>query len=521
MGNNNYELWTATPIRGVTGRGKTAAGRYTGIGSMGPQPSASPLFYTCNFPGCPSPVRVSISLIASLGEVVGQTDGDLQGVLYGKVTAEGTEVRDCRPVAGFGPEAMARAAKSEREVVGYYRVRHAEAMRLDDTEAAVADAYFARPGAVVLLIQRREGDAQANFFFRENGALVNLSLLMFPLNVGLLEQRREAPPHAIEEPVPVSPLRRTVAIVAAAALALGVGGGMLWTRAREARVVETAAAPSLPLRAERQGEDLKIVWDLNAAPVASAVSGVLDIDDGGVKRRIALDAKQVHFGSVLYAPTAQEIAIDFTAVQADGTASQASVLAILTKSTPGSPAPPIRNVAVNRTADRAVAFKAPAPVTRTFVPPAQRAAATPAAPDVESLPTAQLAAQPVEGLSLPPVKAPAPPAPVAAEPPPPSPAPAPRRAPVEPYVGPQLLFQAGARTPPELRAMQNRTVTVSVLASIDKTGKVLHAEAAPQQKVLHVAYVIAATEAALRCRFRPARRGDTPVASEAILTFRF
>ena len=66
--------------------------------------------------------------------------------------------------------------------------------------------------------------------------------------------------------------------------------------------VTTPAQPRSPLRAERQGDDLKISWDLNSPAIATATSGVLDIDDGGTPRRILMTADQVRFGSVLYSP---------------------------------------------------------------------------------------------------------------------------------------------------------------------------------------------------------------------------
>ena len=69
----------------------------------------------------------------------------------------------------------------------------------------------------------------------------------------------------------------------------------------------TLPEPRTSLRAERQGEDLKIVWDLNSPAVAGATSGVLDIDDGGTPRRIPMTADQVRFGSVLYSPVSDQI----------------------------------------------------------------------------------------------------------------------------------------------------------------------------------------------------------------------
>jgi hypothetical protein len=271
---------------------------------------------------------------------------------------------------------------------------------------------------------------------------------------------------------------------------------------------------------------LKIMWDLSSAAVSSAVSGMLDIDDGGVKRRIPLDGRQVRFGSVLYTPKSEEVSVDLTALKEDGSAGQASVLVLLSKSWEGrTTAAAVRNVPIPGQADRLAGGPEvkPSPIaTRTFVAPASPATPRPSV-EVESLPTAQLRTPALGSVPLPPPTAPAVSAPKPAAPPPvevAAPAPRPERAaPVaEPITPAKLVSEAGARLPAELRSFQRQPVSVTVRAIVDETGRVVHAETGTQ-KVPHVGFLNAAIDAAMHCRFTPARRGNTPIRSEAVITF--
>jgi hypothetical protein len=81
-----------------------------------------------------------------------------------------------------------------------------------------------------------------------------------------------------------------------------------------------------------------------------------------------------------------------------------------------------------------------------------------------------------------------------------------------------LTYDPGVTVPPELKQIVNAPVNVRVQVSVDALGRVTHAEAVRQQRV-HALLLSAATSAALRCRFRPARLGDTPVASEVTIVF--
>jgi hypothetical protein len=522
---------------------------------MGPETTSS-AFYTCTFPGCPNPVRVSVPLIASLHELVLQSEDDRQGILQGSITPGLTEVRSCRPVARLAPDAMGRAVTGDREAVGYYRIRTTDVLELNPEEMAIAEEYFGRPGAVVLLI-KRGADPEANFFFRENGAFLNFRLLSFPLDAGKLGHRlvaadrkalppspanREGPLAVADEPAARKrrfPLGTIAGVLLAAAGGfLAVTLGLPHREAKKAAVSAAAPAPppapsaTVPLRAERQGSDLRIVWDLDSSAVTNAVSGVLKIDDGGVTRTIPLDARQVRFGSVLYTPRSDEVSVDLTALKEDGTAGQASVLVLLGKSPDRQTAGSFRNFAAPGDADRrglrVDSTARPEPV-RTFVPPPEKKNEAKPTAEVDAMPVARLAPQRVENLTLPPaVPPPAPkPAPALAAAPPVTSAPVqavtpPQTRAAQPaaYTPPELIFQAGARLPTELRAFQNRPVLVPVHVNVDATGRVVHTDVQPQ-KTLHVAYVTSAVEAAMLCRFKPARRGNTPVPGEAVITFRF
>ncbi len=66
-------------------------------------------------------------------------------------------------------------------------------------------------------------------------------------------------------------------------------------------------APGLSLRLESQGDRILLSWNRRHPAVRNARSGVLQIDDGPVHRRVKLDAAQVANGSVLYRPNSDDL----------------------------------------------------------------------------------------------------------------------------------------------------------------------------------------------------------------------
>ncbi len=449
--------------------------------------------------------------------------------------------------------------EAENTVVGCYRIRQGASLELTRDEVQVASSVFREPGSVVLLIERRPGTPAANFFFLDRGSLLNVALPA-PLDAATLARIRVQPGAAAEEksvppaaPTPVRARPAAAAPVAATrqarfpilATAICIGLVLLSAalylgrpRGRGAAPAPAAGAPPAspsPLRAERQGDDLKIVWDLNSLSVAEATSGVLDIDDGGVTRQIQMTADQVRFGSVLYSPASSQISLQLTTLKGDQTTAEASVLVLLNK-----PSPTQSPAAGDRSPRIPFEVKTqPLTSVRPFVPPppvaAKKSAPVPFEPP--SPPTSIVAGvvggrnvppSPIPASTLPPVALPAPavtaaPPSAPAKPPeqPPAIAPAARIDPPKPqpenYVSPVLVTLGSVRMPPELPGLL-KPLSVSVRVDLNQSGHVTRAQVIPEKGV-HNLILRAVEEAAWKCHFQPARRGQTPVPSSMTIVF--
>ena len=598
-----------------------------------------PPMYRCSFPGCPCPVSIQISLIETLEGVVRTGGADQQGLLYGQAAGagNGTIVEGSQALSGFGVDEMRQAlAEARATVVGYYRVREGVSLELTPQEMEVAVSLFGRPGSVVLLIERRAGSPAANFFFAEHGAFLNVPLLEFPLDAAALNQQeaqrltrtngRTAAQVSNVLPAPgnfsaMTPAGRAeglgrpgrpwalvwmlgmVILVAAASFS----AALLIFRPPARASNESAASTGMlvarsSLRAERQGDDLKILWDLHSPAVAEATSGVLDILDGSASRRILMTADQVRFGSLLYSPASDQISVRLTTLKNDQSTEQESVLVLLKR-----PPQPDASAAKRQERPRA-SFEVktqPLPKAPSAGSPAGANAGNSLAEfrDFPPLPAPQahveLSAAPALGSAVPETSGsgvpgdlvkPAVPAGLqiadshagtspagglggagkpagetasgrgsgasgpagvggastagsgagkpagetasargsgasgpaggsSASSAAGSAAPASNlQPPQEAYVSPVLIAQQGVRMPAELRTILRRPVTVSVRVEVNEAGKVTKAEAVPE-KGTHSLLLQAATEAALRCRFKPARRGQTPIASTVTLLF--
>ena len=145
----------------------------------------------CSFPGCPVPVRIHFSLIETLEGIVRKGGGGEQGILYGQLDGTGTVVESTYALEAFVIEKMRQAvAKVHGPVVGFYRIREGNSRELTPEETNLAMALFAKPGAVILLVERRAEGPRANAFFFDHGAFVSLPRgRQFPLDVGILIER--------------------------------------------------------------------------------------------------------------------------------------------------------------------------------------------------------------------------------------------------------------------------------------------------------------------------------------------
>ncbi len=576
--------------------------------------------YRCSFPGCPVPVSVHISLIETLQEIVRNEGGDLQGILCGQPSAAGPVVGSSHALTVFGMEEMGRAiAEAHDPVVGYYRIREGSSLLLTADEIDLAETLFARPGSVILLVERRAGCPMANFFFVEHGAFLNYPLLEFPLDAAMLTEREATRVRRTDEEavVPAAPglpppdsgsgspppaanrksgsARRPATLLWKFAMVISVAiasfSVALFIYRPHKRIDNEGAAGSTllaartSLRAERQGEDLKIMWDLNSPAVAGATSGLLDINDGGTTRRILMTADQVRFGSLLYSPASEQISVRLTTLKDDQSTEQESVLVLLSRP-PQPQAQPQSGKGQQSPGQQIprIPFEVktePLPPTRAFVPPAGNREMKPpvqledppairASPErVDPLAPLSLGSvSPPPAIDAPrtePAKATVQASPERADPqaplPPGSVSPpaivAPRTEPAKPaiqaspehgdppasqlpgsvsppanaaprselakpleegYVAPVLISQEGVRTPPELVPILRRPVAVSVRVDVNEAGRVTRAEAIAE-KGIHALLLRAATDAARRCRFQPARRGQSPVSSTVTIVF--
>jgi hypothetical protein len=571
----------------------------------------APQIYRCSFPGCPVPVSIHVSLIETLQRIVRNESGDRQGLIYGQLSAAGTVVGSSRALTVFGMEEMRRAiAEAHDPVVGYYRIREGNSLELTADEIDLGVTLFARPGSAILLIERRAGCPEANFFFLEHGTFLNLPLLDFPLDAAELTERESQrvsrtgdeavvaaapglpPPNSGASSPPTAAngkpasARRlaaglwTLAIVASVAAASFSAALFIYQPRNRSNNAAAARSTLLevrtPLRAERQGEDLKIMWDLNSPAVAGATSGVLDVDDGGTTRQIPMTADQVRFGSLLYTPVSEQVSVRLTTLKDNQNTQQESVLVLLRRPQaqssgngqqsphmpfevktervasnraivppagnrekktrvepgdpsamqanpqrvdltaplpPGSASPPA--IAASRSEPPKPAIQAswermdlPAPQPLGSVSPPPAIAGLRSVP---AKPVTQASAQPAdlpEPLALESLLAPA----VVA---PPSQPPKSRE---ESYLAPVLIAQEGVQMPRELLPILTRPVAVSVRVDVNEVGRVTRAEAIAE-KGIHALLLRAATDAALRCRFRPARQGQSPVASNVTILF--
>jgi TonB family protein len=568
--------------------------------------------YKCSFPGCPVPVSVHFSLIETLQRIVRNESGDRQGILYGQPSAAGAVVASSRALTVFDVEEMGRAiAEAHDSVVGYYRIREGNSLELTADEINLAVALFARPGSVILLVERRAGYPEANFFFLEHGAFLNIPLLEFPLNAAALTEREAQRVSRISEesvaaaglppvssvpsspPTPANgkpaserrPATRLWMFAIVIFVAIASFSAALFLYRPQNRVVNAGAARNtLPdsrasLRAERQGEDLKIMWDLNSPGIAGATSGVLDIDDGGAKRQIPMTADQVRFGSLLYTPVSDQVSVRLTALKDNQSSGQESVLVLLRRpqqaqaSSDGKQIPRVpfevrtERVASTRAFVPAAANRQKKPPVELEDPPAIQASlphvdlpaplplGSASPPPAVASPRSE-PAKPASQASQERVDAPAPqPLGPASQPPatasprsePPKPAgqaslervdlsaaallgsvssppaiAAPQSEKAEPreegYVAPVLIAQEGVQTPRELLPILTRPVAVSVRVDVNEAGRVTRAEAIAE-KGIHALLLRAATDAARRCRFQPARRGQSAVSSNVTIVF--
>jgi hypothetical protein len=304
------------------------------------------------------------------------------------------------------------------------------------------------------------------------------------------------------------------------------------------------AAPSLGLAVERRGSDLLLSWNRQAPPVLGASFGMVLIHEGNASRNIPLNQEQLRTGSILYAPTTDQVELQLNVIVGERV-NKESITAILPPvgaahpvvtsaqsfPVPSEPVPavaePKNGSAVSderelRKFSLPASSTAPRPAGTTWIteqPPAvsmnSAAAPNPAlnwqAPGLSALPAAPPAATLAAALSAP-----------AATPVSPGPVPVPvAQSKQTPLPQPPVpIHQIMPRFPAELKSLLVNNTAIEIQVSIDSHGKVVRAEPIPMQTA-HRMLIQAALEAARSWTFRPATLGATAVSSEMTLEFDF
>jgi len=276
---------------------------------------------------------------------------------------------------------------------------------------------------------------------------------------------------------------------------------------------------SMGFEATRQNGDLKLTWRRDSAVIRSATSGVLSIQDGNGIREFQLLGEQVRGGSILYSPVSDQVQVQLTVSTPSGNTTesvivinprvgQPKVQAVKSSAAAAqSPQPPSENASRSASLKtfRPSPASVPAPATSVVLDTPPALTPSPATAEPSSLLNrGPLAALPPT-VRRPSVQTPAVPPATAA--------------PL--YYPPEAIQTAQPNLSPSARSVLVRTPkTVGITVSIDEHGKVVKTSAVPgsdaQQPLID-----AALDAARGSKFRPARRGDQPVASEMVLRFEF
>ena len=107
-----------------------------------------------------------------------------------------------------------------------------------------------------------------------------------------------------------------------------------WTGIRNPQpttsLTQTSPRPSIGLHARRQNGDLELTWNRESELVIAATSGVISIEDGGLKLQIPLNSTQIRDGSVLYGPLTDQIRMQFTITTPEHAVTE-SVMVLLPK----------------------------------------------------------------------------------------------------------------------------------------------------------------------------------------------
>jgi hypothetical protein len=290
------------------------------------------------FPGSPVKVHLSFDVVAGVTrELQRHPNAITQGFLLGRAADGITEILSFRPAVVNADDPSAPSTYAEAEsVVGYYRADSGDKFRLSDADLSLAETLLPKLYQVFLLIHPTAfGPPSASFFFHNgSGRISPVSIMEFPFDATSLAaeecDQQEGPARAtgrrsaVESPMslPQGQYRRfrTNAILAGCLLVVfGIGVaaaartlGRWWPRVRKSptqAAVQSLSALSVGLGAKHQNDDVEITWNRESPVIAAAISGVLSVEDGNLKRDVALSATDLHNRSIIYVPVSSRVLV--------------------------------------------------------------------------------------------------------------------------------------------------------------------------------------------------------------------
>ncbi len=532
---------------------------------------ADPKHYVWWFPGSPVKVHLDLQLVKRLRDRLHSigTGAVEEGLLFGRTCEGAAEILDFQPASNGNVTGMVASLPKQhgqRLLMGYYRTEEGETFHLTPKDISLAEECFPKPHQVFLMIHSNGfGSPNATFFFHEGDRkLTDFAFLEFPLDPSLLaiEERGRmqrshqatvsmadpspAPPALPALEAPRKPRRLRIGKIIAWAWAIGLVFGLgtlvnnaaFQTRFANLRraisnpppvssasppILQTSSSPLISLHAKRQNEDLELTWNRESGVIAAATSGVITIQDGKDKREIPLDSAQVRSGSLLYSPTSDQVLMQLSVTTATNIVTESVTVVIpkngssrvypLSSSQPSFAAP----------ADAPAQKVEQARATKPFVEPPAPRTAMPPAPILSDAPPSSPSFHPTT-TGTPGILAQVPPPlpPPAIKTPEPASATPSQQLPskIVSYQPAVVISKAAPSFPSELGSLAVQKKVIEITVSIDKNGRVSKAEAVPQKNVNQF-FINSALNAARLWKFRPAMRGDEPVASEMVLQFIF
>ncbi|MEO8049928.1 MAG: hypothetical protein ABI833_05885 [Acidobacteriota bacterium] len=228
------------------------------------------------------------------------------------------------------------AASPSAYAVGYFRSNTRDGFSLEPEDLEILDRFLPGPAHVALLIKPYATKVSVGgFFIREHGEFPQASPLEFPLRRRELLGEESAPRRSLAEghgeraartasatqvafgftgsepalpldtePAPPKSRLRTGWVwfpLIFLFMLLGVGLGYELSLTLGARAAANAVQDfSLSLSVQKSGDNLKVSWSRRSPAVRYAQRGLLEIDDGGYTRPVALDAAQLQNGTLIY-----------------------------------------------------------------------------------------------------------------------------------------------------------------------------------------------------------------------------